>query len=102
MKLSYLPGDLHLFTDKDGFVCLALKGEAIGRFRSQKEGIRRFNEIRTNLEKEHPARELSQDEKHELMVKEIGDTLTRHNRLLTCSGILLRVLVESDRIHSLN
>jgi hypothetical protein len=79
--MSFLPGELHLYTDEDGFVCLVLKGDIIGRFRSQKEGVRRFNELRSVLENEHPGRQLSADERREALLREIGESLTRHNSL---------------------
>lgn len=81
MKLAYIPGELYLYTDEDGFNCLVLKGEMIGRFRSQKEGIRRFNELRSRLEEGVPKTELSDEEKRNLLVREIGESLTRHNSL---------------------
>jgi len=81
MKISYIPGDLHLYTDEDGFCCLVLKGETIGRFRSQKEGIRRFNELRSGFEEKLPPREMSDEEKRDLLVREIGESLTRHTSL---------------------
>ena len=81
MKMSFLPGDLHLYTDEDGIFCLVLKGEVVGRFRSEKQGIRQFNEIRSSLEKAHPTKELTGEEKRELLVREIGESLTRHNSL---------------------
>jgi hypothetical protein len=81
MKMSFLPGHLHLYTDEDGHTCLVLKEEMIGRFRSQKEGIQKFKELRAILEKEHPSREPSQDEKREALIREIGESLTRHNSL---------------------
>ena len=81
MKLSFLPGDLHLYTDEDGFACLVLKGEMIGRFRSQKEGVRKFNELRAALEVQHPERILTQEEKRDALLREIGASLTRHNSL---------------------
>ena len=81
MKISYIPGDLHLYTDNDGFCCLVLKGERIGRFRSQKEGIRRFNELRSSFEEKLSRTEMSDEEKRNLLVREIGESLTRHNSL---------------------
>ncbi len=81
MKTSFLPGDLHLYTDEDGFTCVVLRGEMIGRFRSQKEGIRHFNDVRSRLEEIHPKGVLSDEEKRDLLVREIGESLTRHNSL---------------------
>lgn len=81
MKMSFLPADLHLYTDEDDSTCLVLRGELIGRFRSQKKGVLKFNELRSLLENEHPGRELSQEEKRDALLREIGATLTRHNSL---------------------
>jgi len=81
MKMVFLPGKLELFTDGDGFTCVTLRGEFMGRFRSQKEGICKFNELRSSLEVDHPEREMTVEEKRNAMVQEIGDSLTTHNSL---------------------
>ncbi len=81
MKLSYVPGDLHLRKDEEGFLCVVLKGELIRRLRSQKEAVRLFNQIRSDLEKSRPPAKESAEEKRELLLRAIGDTLTRHNSL---------------------
>jgi hypothetical protein len=81
MKMSFVPADLHLYTDDEGYACLLLRGEMVGRFRSQREAIHRFNELRAGLEKEHPRREPSRGEKHEAFIRGVGEALTRHNSL---------------------
>ncbi len=83
--MLFVPGDLHLYTDGEGFTCVVLKGETIGRFRSEKEGIRKFHEIRSGLEDVDPKAELSDEEKHKLLLRDIGDSLTRHNSLRNSS-----------------
>jgi hypothetical protein len=72
LEPSYIPGDLHLYPD-DGSSCFALKGERIGRFRSQKEGIRRFNELRSSFEEKLSSTEVRDEEKRNLLVREIGE-----------------------------
>ncbi len=81
MKMSFLPAELHLYVDEQGYACVMLKGELVGKFRSQKQAIRKFNELRAALEREHPRREPTQEEKEEALTRTVGESLTRHNSL---------------------
>lgn len=81
MKLDFLPANLHLYTDERGFACSVFKGEVIGRFRSHKEGVRKFNELRLQLEKDYRGSELTEEERRAALLREIGDSLIRHNAL---------------------
>ena len=63
MKLSFLPGDLHLTEETDGTYLVTMHGQELLRTRTQKKAIARFNAVRTDLEFQFPARELSAEEK---------------------------------------
>lgn len=81
MNLSFLPGDLHLSRDSGGMFVVTMAGREILRTKSQISAISKFNELRSELEKKHPARETTPEEKAELLRKEISDSLLGHNSL---------------------
>ena len=63
MRLSFLPGDLHLTKETDGTYLVAMQGQELMRTRTEKKAIARFNAVRMNLESQFPARELTPEEK---------------------------------------
>jgi hypothetical protein len=81
MKLSFLPGDLHLSQTQTGHYVVALQGQEILRTKSRCEALARFNSLRHGMEFRFPKRELTAEEKAEIMKKAIGDSLVGHNSL---------------------
>lgn len=81
MNLSFLPGDLHLYENESGVFIVKMAGKEILSTRSRRSALSRFNAIRTDLESRFPARELSPEEKSQLLQKEINDSLVGHNSL---------------------
>ena len=81
MKCSFLPGDLHLTTDADRSCVVSIAGEVIFRSRSQRAAVQKYNELRKEMETRFPARELTPEEKAEVMQREIGESLVCHNSL---------------------
>ncbi len=81
MKLSFLPGGLFLDKAEDGNYSITLEGQEILRTRSQRAAVARFNELRREMEARFPARELTAEEKAEMLQKAIGDSLIGHNSL---------------------
>jgi hypothetical protein len=73
MKLSFLPGDLHLKTEQDGSYRLTMKGVEILRTRVEKKAVVKFNALRRELEAQFPARELSAEEKRAALENYIMD-----------------------------
>jgi hypothetical protein len=81
MKLDFLPGDLHLSMSEDASYLVTLQGQEILRTRSVGRAVRKFNELRSEMEKRFPARELTAQEKAEILEAAIGDSLVGHNSL---------------------
>lgn len=81
MKLSFIPADLHLDTTTDGTHRITLKGSEVFRCASGAKALRKFNEIKGQLQEEFPAHDLSNEEKKELLQKAIGDALVKHTSL---------------------
>lgn len=78
MKLAFLPGALFLQKEQDDFV-VTVDSKEVLRTRSQKRAVTKFNELRKEMEHEFPNRDLSPEEKHDLLQKEIADSLVGHN-----------------------
>ncbi len=81
MNLSFLPADLHLRKLESGSYLVSMAGQAILSTKSQRAALTKFNSLRNELEKRFPARELTADEKAELLRQEIKDSLVGHNSL---------------------
>jgi len=81
MKLAFVPGELYLDNVEGGQFLVRLKGEEILRTRSRRTAVAKFNELRCMLERDFPVKELSADQKSELLTKVIGDSLVGHNSL---------------------
>ena len=81
MKLSFMPGELHLLSNDDGSYSLTLRGEEILRTKSQKAAVARFKHLRHEMEKQFPVSETSDEEKAAAFRRIIEDTLVQHNSL---------------------
>jgi hypothetical protein len=57
MKLSFLPGDVHLTKNADGIFVLTMRGQEILSTKSQRSALARFNDLRAELEKKLPVYE---------------------------------------------
>jgi hypothetical protein len=73
MKLSFLPGDLHLDKQKDGSYLVTMQGQELLRTRSEKKALTKFNALRQELERQFPARELTTEEKRAALQKYLLD-----------------------------
>jgi hypothetical protein len=73
MKLSFLPGELHLNQERDGTYVVTMRGEEVLRTKVEKKALAKFNELRRELESQFPARELTQEEKTAALTKSIMD-----------------------------
>ena len=80
MKISFLPGDLHL-SNENGHYIVRMAGEELIRTPSKRDAMRRFDAVRRELEEKFPSRELSLEEKAELLRSEVGNSLVGHNSL---------------------
>jgi hypothetical protein len=63
LKMSFIPGDLHLVQEGNGEHVLTLGSSEIMRTRSEKKAIARFKELRSEMEAKYPARELTPEER---------------------------------------
>lgn len=81
MKLSFLPGDLYLSKNEQGMFVVTMSGREILCTKSQRSALTKFNSLRAELEEKFPARELTAEEKAELLQREINDSLLGHNSL---------------------
>jgi len=81
LKLSFLPGDLQLAKANDGSYDVTISAQIVFRSRSQRAAIEKYNELRREMESRFPARELTAEEKTELLHREVGDSLVGHNSL---------------------
>lgn len=73
MFLSFLPGDLHLKKSDGGSFVITIRGEEVFRTRLEKKAIKKFNDIRRDMETQYPARELTPEEKTKLLLKYVSD-----------------------------
>ncbi len=67
MKLSFLPGDLHLTKEQDGTYLVALQGQELLRTQVEKKDLAKFNVLRRELELQFPARVLTPEEKRAVL-----------------------------------
>ncbi len=81
MNLAFLPGDLRLSKNADGHFVVTMAGQQILDTKSQRSALAKFNSLRAELEKKFPSREPTQEEKAELLRREINDSLLGHNSL---------------------
>lgn len=81
MKLSFIPADLHLSTDLDGRFKVTLQGTEVHRSSSSAKALKKFNDIKKELEEKFPTHGLSAEEKKELLQRALGDHLVKHNSL---------------------
>ena len=79
--MAFLPGNLHLDQPEEGSYSVTIEGQEVLRTRSQRAAVQRFNELRLEMEKRYPARELTAEEKAEIRQLAIGDSLVGHNSL---------------------
>jgi hypothetical protein len=67
MKLSFLPGDLHLTKEQDGTYLVAMQGQELLRTPVEKKAVTKFNALRRELELQFPARVLTPEEKRAVL-----------------------------------
>jgi adenine-specific DNA-methyltransferase len=75
MNLSFLPGDLHLSRNTEGFFVVTVAGQAILTTKSQRSALSKFNALRAELERKFPTRVPTPEEKAELLQQEINESL---------------------------
>ena len=81
MRLCFLPAQLFLEPLQDGTYELRQGDTVVGRFRSQRQALAAFNEMRRKLESQFPTSEFSPEEKRQLMIEEMRRNAVPHNSL---------------------
>ncbi|MFZ3211208.1 MAG: hypothetical protein WA188_06800 [Terriglobales bacterium] len=80
MKLSFLPGDLHLRETQAGEYVVVAAGTEV--FRGTASRARsKFNQLRREMETRFPARDLTPEERRQMLRDWLGDSLVGHNSL---------------------
>lgn len=73
MKLSFLPGNLHLTKEQDGTYLVTMQGQELLRTRTEKKALTKFNTLRRELEAQFPVREWTAEEKRATLEKYLMD-----------------------------
>ncbi len=81
MKLCFLPGQLFLEKRDDGTYELRHEGTILGQFKSERQAVSAFNELRRKLESEFPVKEVTPEEKKRLLIEELGRSSVPHNSM---------------------
>jgi hypothetical protein len=85
MRLSFLPGDLHLNKEDDGSYVVVAQGEEVLRTPQERRALAKFNTLRLQMEEQFPPRELSLEEKRNILKKWVTESRLAlgHNSLRT-------------------
>ena len=81
MRLCFLPGQLFLEPRDDGTYELRHENTILGQFKSARQAVSAFNELRRKLESQFPTKERSPEEKRQLLIEELGRNSLPHNSL---------------------
>lgn len=73
MKLSFLPGNLHLNQERDGTYVVTVQAREVLRTRVEKKALVKFNALRKDLESQFPAHELTPEEKAAALSRSVMD-----------------------------
>jgi len=66
VKVSFLPGELYL-SEEYGVFVIQVQGKDILRTRSRRTALSKFNELRRSMEQQFPVREVTPEERGELL-----------------------------------
>jgi hypothetical protein len=78
LNLSFLPGDLHLSKDGQGFFVLTLADREILKTKSQRAASAKYHSLRREIEKLFPAAEITAVDKSALLEREVMDSSLKH------------------------
>jgi hypothetical protein len=80
LNLTFLPGDLHLSKNEQGFFVLTLAGREILKTKSQRAASAKYHSLRRELEKLFPIAEPTAKEKDDLLERAIRDSSVENSR----------------------
>ena len=75
LKMSFIPGDLHLLPKENGEHVVMLAGREVFRTRSEKKAAQRFKELRSEMEQKYPARELTPEERATMFQAAVAEAI---------------------------
>jgi hypothetical protein len=78
LNLSFLPGDLHLSKDAQGFFVLTLADREILKTKSQRAASAKYHSLKREIEKLLPAAEITAADKRDLLEREVKDSRLEH------------------------
>lgn len=81
MRLSFLPGDLHLKFDADHGYVVRVRETTVLITEIQNHALKRFREIRRDFEARFPPSEVTADEKRLAFFRELLNSKVKHNSL---------------------
>lgn len=74
VKLSFLPGELQL-SEEHGVFVIQVQGQEILQTRSKRTALSKFNELRRSMELQFPTKEVTPEEKAELLKGILNEAL---------------------------
>jgi hypothetical protein len=96
LNLSFLPGDLRLSKNEQGFFLLTLAGREILKTKSQRAASARYLTLRTKLEKLFPTPEPTATDKSALLELEVRNSSLEHPRMKTSTRVSPSALFEVE------
>lgn len=81
MRLSFLPGDLHLTFDPDQGYVVRLGETVLLTTNIERHALGKFKAVRQQLETRFPPTEASSDDKRRAFLRELLDSQVKHNSL---------------------
>ena len=79
--MSFIPGDLYLTEETSGFFTVTFQGAIVLKSKTKKMAIAKYDAIRNELQVQFPARDVTPEEKKELLRKASLDSMVPHNSL---------------------
>lgn len=74
MKLSFIPGGLLLIKSGDEFI-VSVEDTEVFRSKLEKKALKKFNDIRKDMEEKYPATELTKEQKQEALQRLVNDRI---------------------------
>jgi len=75
MNLSFLPGDLYLTQNAEGFFVVTVAGREILSTKSRRSALGKFHALRAELKKKFPAQEQTPADKAEFLRREVNSSI---------------------------
>jgi hypothetical protein len=83
MRISFVPGELYLTEDANGFYTVTFRGSVILKTKAKKTAMAKYDAIRKELAAQYPTPEFTPQQKEELRRQASLDSMLSHNSLRT-------------------